>query len=121
MNYIIFEGRDSFGGHLTRLLHEAHPERAIYNMDLVPPEQPRDSTFVKVDVRQPITADIATSPDDVIFNFAAIHRTPGYPDKDYFETNMLVPRTSPLMPAATAARTTLPSPVPLRLTEPRKN
>jgi nucleoside-diphosphate-sugar epimerase len=27
--------------------------------------------------------------DDVIFNFAAVHRTPGHPDYAYFETNVL--------------------------------
>ena len=28
------------------------------------------------------------SKNDVIFNLAAIHKTPGHPDKDYFETNI---------------------------------
>ncbi len=28
------------------------------------------------------------TPDDVIFNFAAVHRTPGHPDPAYFETNI---------------------------------
>ncbi len=26
--------------------------------------------------------------EDVIFNFAAVHRTPGHPDQAYFETNI---------------------------------
>ena len=26
--------------------------------------------------------------DDVIFNFAAVHRTPGHEDHEYFETNI---------------------------------
>lgn len=28
------------------------------------------------------------TPDDIIFNFAAIHRTPGHPDHAYFDTNI---------------------------------
>jgi hypothetical protein len=31
--------------------------------------------------------------DTLIFNFAAIHRTPGHPDYTYFETNILVQKT----------------------------
>jgi len=48
------------------------------------------STFILCDVRKPIELPKSVKPtaDDVIFNFAAIHRTPGHPDKDYFETNI---------------------------------
>lgn len=28
------------------------------------------------------------TPDDIIFNFAAVHRTPGHEDHEYFETNI---------------------------------
>ena len=55
------------------------------------------ATFVECDVRKPLvdasgalTVDLPFTPtsEDVIFNFAAIHRTPGHPDRDYFETNV---------------------------------
>lgn len=54
------------------------------------------ATFVECDVRNLIdstgslTVDLPFTPtsEDVIFNFAAIHRTPGHPDRDYFETNV---------------------------------
>ena len=47
------------------------------------------SSFVECDVRRPI-ADLPFMPtsEDVIFNFAAVHRTPGHEDKEYFETNI---------------------------------
>ena len=32
--------------------------------------------------------EISVSQDDVIFNFAAVHRTPGHEDHEYFETNI---------------------------------
>ena len=49
----------------------------------------RMSTFVYCDVRKPIeNLPFTPTPDDIIFNFAAVHRTPGHPDHAYFETNI---------------------------------
>jgi len=42
-----------------------------------------------IDIRKPFDIDGDFSENTVIFNLAAIHRTPGHPDKEYFETNML--------------------------------
>ena len=46
------------------------------------------SKFIYCDVRKPIELDVPVSSEDVIFNFAAVHRTPGHPDHEYFETNI---------------------------------
>lgn len=35
------------------------------------------------------TCHFTPTEDDVIFNFAAVHRTPGHEDHEYFETNIL--------------------------------
>jgi nucleoside-diphosphate-sugar epimerase len=40
------------------------------------------------DVRKRIDLEEAFGPDDLIINLAAIHRTPGHTDKEYFETNI---------------------------------
>lgn len=61
-------------------------------------EETHPATFVECDVRKPIinsvgsltiTLPFTPTEEDVIFNFAAIHRTPGHLDRDYFETNVL--------------------------------
>lgn len=105
MNYFITGGTGFIGTHLTNLLKEVHPEANIYNLDIVKPGTPlpavkgryhsplrKDdtlkSTFIYCDVRKPIELDVPVSEDDVIFNFAAVHRTPGHPDHEYFETNI---------------------------------
>ena len=115
MNYIIFGGTGFIGTHLATLLHEQHPDASIWSLDIVDPSklygmseqelyeytavkkwkspvvegETRKSTFVYCDVRKPIV-DIPFTPtvDDVVFNIAAVHRTPGHPDLAYFETNM---------------------------------
>ncbi len=105
MNYIITGGTGFIGTHLTKLLKAVHPECEVYNLDVVEPGIPLpsvknyrpalkvgetlQSTFVRCDVRKPIE-DLPFTPtsEDVIFNFAAVHRTPGHPDYDYFETNI---------------------------------
>ena len=47
------------------------------------------STFVEYDIRKPIeNLPFTPTEDDVIFNFAAVHRTPGHEDYEYFETNI---------------------------------
>lgn len=105
MNYIITGGTGFIGTHLTNLLLEEHPEAKVWNLDIVKPGTPnpvvknykpavRDgerlgSTYVECDVREPIgELPFMPTPDDVIFNFAAVHRTPGHEDIEYFETNI---------------------------------
>lgn len=105
MNFIITGGTGFIGTHLTNLLNEVHPEAKVWNLDIVKPGTPnpvvknykpavRDgeklgSTYVECDVRKPIgELPFMPTPDDVIFNFAAVHRTPGHEDIEYFETNI---------------------------------
>ena len=105
MNYLITGGTGFIATHLTRLILEQHPEAHVYNIDIVRPGTPNPvvknyrpalkpgetlgSTFVEHDVRLPITdLPFTPTPDDVVFNLAAVHRTPGHPDHAYFETNI---------------------------------
>ena len=105
MNYIITGGTGFIGTHLTNLLNEVHPEAKVWNLDIVKPGTPNPvvksykpavregeklgSTFVECDVRKPIgELPFTPTPEDVIFNFAAVHRTPGHKDIEYFETNI---------------------------------
>ncbi|MCD7714035.1 MAG: NAD(P)-dependent oxidoreductase [Prevotella sp.] len=117
MNYIILGGTGFIGTHLANLLHERYPQCKVWNLDIVDPArldsgdmtekeienyttikhwkspvvdgETRNSTYVYCDVRKPIE-DLPFTPtaDDIIFNFAAVHRTPGHPDIAYFETNI---------------------------------
>ena len=105
MNYIITGGTGFIGTHLTNLLKERYPNAQVYNLDIVKPGTPnpvvkdykpalRDgqklqSTFIEYDIRKPIeNLPFTPTEDDVIFNFAAVHRTPGHEDHEYFETNI---------------------------------
>ncbi len=90
MNYFITGGSGFIGTHLTDLLKNICPECNIYNLDIVENNQNGKVTFIYCDVRKPIAMEgISITEDDIIFNFAAVHRTPGHPDPVYFETNIL--------------------------------
>ena len=105
MHYIITGGTGFIGTHLTNLIKELNPEAQVYNLDIVKPGTPNpvvkdykpalregetlQSTFVECDIRKPIeNLPFTPTPDDIIFNFAAVHRTPGHEDIEYFETNI---------------------------------
>ena len=116
MNYIITGGTGFIGTHLTNLIKEQDKNAQVWNLDIVDPNKldkmtdlkeiqdyttikqwkspvkdgdVRKSTFVYCDVRKPIeNLPFTPTPDDIIFNFAAVHRTPGHPDHAYFETNI---------------------------------
>ena len=77
----------------------------MWNLDIVKPGTPnpvvknykpavRDgeqlgSTYIECDIRKPIDElPFTPTAEDVIFNFAAVHRTPGHEDIEYFETNI---------------------------------
>jgi len=99
MNYIIFGGSGFIGTHLIKLLKSIKsPEDRIYNLDIVMPgeegvvpgvvEEITDVTYIRLDVRKQIELDIKTTSNDIVFNLAAVHRTPGHEDIEYFETNI---------------------------------
>lgn len=115
MNYIIFGGTGFIGTHLAKLLKAERPNDKVWNLDVISPDrlnwalenkvaswatvkdyktalcegEVHPATFVECDVRNPIeNLPFTPTSEDVIFNFAAIHRTPGHPDRDYFETNV---------------------------------
>ncbi len=116
MNYIIYGGTGFIGTHLANLIKERNNDAHIWNLDIVDPAildalkdlkeiekyttikqwkspvkngNTRKSAYVYCDVREPIEdLPFTPTPDDVIFNFAAVHRTPGHPDHAYFETNI---------------------------------
>ncbi|MEJ8737268.1 NAD(P)-dependent oxidoreductase [Erysipelotrichaceae bacterium HCN-30851] len=98
MNYIIFGGSGFIGTHLIHLLKEINPKANIYDLDIVMPgeegvvpgivEKNDDVIYERVDVRKKIEWNIQTTEKDIVFNLAAVHRTPGHEDYEYFETNI---------------------------------
>lgn len=98
MNYIIFGGSGFIGTHLIHLLKETHPTDKIYCLDIVMPgeegvvpgivEKNDGVVYERVDVRKKIEWEVKTTEKDVVFNLAAVHRTPGHEDIEYFETNI---------------------------------
>lgn len=105
MNYLIFGGTGFIGIHLAKRIAATYPQATIWNLDMVEQGEPlptvkdykpalcegekHPAKYVYCDVRKPIVdLPFTPTPEDVIFNFAAVHRTPGHPDNAYFETNI---------------------------------
>ncbi len=100
MNYIIFGGSGFIGTHLIHLLKEECVKSGdkIYDLDIVMPgeegvvpgivEKNEGVEYLRLDVRKEIDFSFEPTKNDIIFNLAAVHRTPGHQDHEYFETNM---------------------------------
>lgn len=88
MNFFIIGGSGFIGTHLTNLLKEVFPTCIVYNLDIIENNHDGKSIYINCDVRSDIHIGVPVTSEDVIFNFAAVHRTPGHPDQAYFETNI---------------------------------
>ena len=88
MAYFIFGGSGFIGTHLVVLINNLYPNTKIYNLDIVENNHEGKSMYINCDVRFNINIDVPVASEDVIFNLAAVHRTPGHPDQAYFETNI---------------------------------
>ena len=84
-SFVIFGGCGFIGSHMRRLLQEKYPSAKVYIADLLADGSEYSQ---KVDVRNPIEMQGEFGKNTLVFNFAAIHRTPGHPDHAYFETNI---------------------------------
>ena len=99
MNYIIFGGSGFIGTHLIHNLNRIKKgDDRIYDLDIVMPgeegvvpgivEKNDGIEYIRLDVRRPFDFKFTSTSEDIIFNLAAVHRTPGHEDKEYFETNI---------------------------------
>jgi nucleoside-diphosphate-sugar epimerase len=82
----VFGGSGFIGSHLVASL--AGAGASVIVADLQPPKElPAGVRFERVDVREPIAIE-PPGAEPLVFNLAAVHRTPGHPDHEYFETNV---------------------------------
>jgi nucleoside-diphosphate-sugar epimerase len=83
---VVFGGSGFIGSHLVAGLTGAGATVTI--ADIEPPARlPEGARFVEADVREPIALEPVAA-DPLVFNLAAVHRTPGHLDHEYFETNV---------------------------------
>lgn len=85
--YLLFGGSGFIGGHLADKIKTIDGVESIV-LDTELPKS-NDLDYEKIDVRTTIKTKYKPSAKDVIFNLAAVHRTPGHPSEEYFETNIL--------------------------------
>ncbi len=94
MNYLLFGCSGFIGTYLVQRLCDevVGANDNIYILDLVKPRidttAKKNVFYVQTDVREKIAFDYKSTDDDVIFNLAAIHKTPGYEAHEYFNTNI---------------------------------
>ncbi|MBB4145962.1 NAD-dependent epimerase/dehydratase family protein [Rhizobium rhizoryzae] len=83
---LVFGGSGFIGTHMTRkLASEGH---SVISVDIRPPREKLDNVrYVTADVRDLSSFDPGMSVER-IYNFAAIHTTPGHPNHEYYETNI---------------------------------
>lgn len=86
-NYLIFGGSGFIGKHLSELISKKN--QGIPVVFDVNPSKLENGNFEKIDVRESISTNYNPTSKDVIFNLAAVHRTPGHNKNEYFETNIL--------------------------------
>jgi nucleoside-diphosphate-sugar epimerase len=84
---VVFGGAGFIGSHLVAALTAAGATVVVADREAPQRPLPSGARFLKADVREPIAFE-PDAADPLVFNLAAVHRTPGHPDHEYFETNV---------------------------------
>lgn len=87
MYHLIFGGSGFIGTHLQQHLLKNNVQKdKIFSYDI---RKKVSEGFITLDIRKPIKIDLLNSFDSIIYNLAAVHTTPGHPDHEYFDANIL--------------------------------
>lgn len=82
---VLFGGAGFIGTHLTSLLRDSGYDVVVVDVSM-PPQTFDDVRYVSTDVRKEI--ELEGEEPALVFNLAAVHRTPGHPDNEYYDTNV---------------------------------
>ncbi|WP_181705717.1 NAD-dependent epimerase/dehydratase family protein [Chthonobacter rhizosphaerae] len=86
---IVFGGAGFIGSHLLAALAASGSYSRLVSADITAPRFGVDGVeYVTCDVRKPIPADLVDFAPTEIYNFAAVHTTPGHEDWEYYWTNL---------------------------------
>jgi GlcNAc-P-P-Und epimerase len=86
---IVFGGAGFIGSHFLKRLAETHRYDRLFCVDISKPRFASESVdYLNRDIRQPIPPDLCGDGPFDIFNFAAVHTTPGHEDWEYYWTNV---------------------------------
>lgn len=89
-NAIVFGGSGFIGTHLMQTLVDSGEYDQVTSVDIQDPRwRVAGATYLYGDVREPIASDIIDGDISEIYNFAAVHTTPGHEDWEYYWTNVL--------------------------------
>jgi len=86
---VVFGGAGFIGGHLLKMLSSTGEYAQLLAADIAEPRQRVDGvTYLHVDVREVIDHPLLTAATE-IYNFAAVHASPGHEVWEYYWTNVL--------------------------------
>ncbi len=84
--YIVTGASGFIGTRLTRRLSAAGAK--VIAIDIAPPRETLPNVdYLSADVREPLNEKLGQGVDR-IYNLAAVHRTPGHPPHEYYDTNV---------------------------------
>jgi nucleoside-diphosphate-sugar epimerase len=84
---VVFGGSGFIGTHLIRRLVK-EPDTTVVSVDLLPPRETLEGCTYQIGDVRDLSSFAVDGAVERIYNFAAVHRTPGHPNYAYYETNI---------------------------------